>query len=111
MSHRSKPSCRAVHEEIDGLDIGGQHGRRFVFLRHTHRPQRRHTPFVHAGVETPHTGAEAVKPDPSSSWEGHSGRVGAGVGDENAESCGVVRLLRIPLVIRPLRRTNVVVVR
>jgi len=31
----------AVHEEVDGLDIGGQHGRRFVLLRHTHRPQRR----------------------------------------------------------------------
>jgi len=31
-----------------------------------------HTPFVQAGVETPDTGAEAVKPDPGSSWEGHS---------------------------------------
>ena len=28
--------------------------------------------------------------------------VGAGVGDENAESCGVDRLLRIPLVVRPM---------
>ena len=43
-----------------------------------------HTPFVQAGVETPDTGAEAVKPDPGSSCEGHSG--GAGVGYENAES-------------------------
>ena len=56
------------------------------------------------------TGAEAVKPDPGSSWEGHSGG-GAGVGDENAESCGIVCPLCIPLVIRPLRRTYVVVVR
>jgi len=39
------------------------------------------------------------------------GWVGAGVGDESAESCGVVRPLHIPLVIRPLRRTYVVVVR
>jgi len=33
----------AVHEEVDGLDIGGQHGRRLVplVLRYTHRPQRR----------------------------------------------------------------------
>ena len=32
-----------------------------------------HTPFVQAGVETSDTGAEAVKPDTGSSWEGHSG--------------------------------------
>ena len=31
-----------------------------------------HTPFVQAGAETPFTGAEAVKPDPGSFWEGHS---------------------------------------
>jgi len=36
-----------------------------------------HTPFVQAGVETPDTGAEAIKPDPGSSRESHSGRVGA----------------------------------
>ena len=57
------------------------------------------------------TGAEAVKPDPLCSWEGHSERVGVGVGDENAESCGVVRPLGIPLVIRPMRRTYAFVVR
>jgi len=34
---------------------------------------------------------------------------GVGAGDENAQSCGVVRPLRIPLVIRPVRRTYVVV--
>jgi len=70
-----------------------------------------HIPFVQAGAETSDTSAEAVKPDPGSSWAGHSGGVGAGVRDENAESCGAVRPLRIPLVIRPLRRTYVVVVR
>jgi len=69
-----------------------------------------HTPFVQAGGVTSDTGAEAVKPDPGSSWEGHSGGVGAGVRDENAESCGVVRPLRIPLVIRPGRRTYIVIV-
>jgi len=37
--------------------------------------------------------------------------MGAGIGDENAESCGVVEPLCIPLVIRPLRRMYVVVVR
>ena len=38
-----------------------------------------HTPFVQAGTETSDTGAEAVKPDPGSSWEGHSGGVFAPV--------------------------------
>ena len=44
LSHRPEPSGLAVREEVDGLDIGGQHGRRFV-LRHTHRPQRRPCPI------------------------------------------------------------------
>jgi len=38
-----------------------------------------HTPFVQAEAETSDTGAEAVEPDSASSWEGLSGRVGAGV--------------------------------
>jgi len=41
LSHRAEPSGRAVRGEVDGLDIGGRFGRRFVLLRHTHRPQRR----------------------------------------------------------------------
>jgi len=92
------------------LDIGGQQGRRFVLLRHITDRRGGHTSFVQAGAETSDTGGEAVKSDPGSSWESHSG-VGAGVGDENAESCRVVRPLRIPLVIRPLRRTYVVIAR
>ena len=67
-----------------------------------------HTPFVQAGAETSDTSAEAVEPDPGSSWEGHSGRVGAGAGDENAESCWAVHPFRIPLVIRPVHHTYVV---
>jgi len=59
-----------------------------------------HTPFVQARAETSKTGAEAVKSDPGFSWEGHSGGVGYGVGDESADACGIVRPLRIPLVIR-----------
>ena len=47
-----------------------------------------HTAFVQTGAETPETGAEAFKPDPGCSWEGHSERVGAG--HENAGSCRVV---------------------
>jgi len=57
-----------------------------------------HTTFIQVGAETSNTVAEAVKPDPGSSWEGHSGWVGAGVGDESEEACGIVRPLRIPLV-------------
>ena len=45
LSHRPELSGRAVHEEVDGLDIGGQHGRRLILLRHTHRPQRRPYPI------------------------------------------------------------------
>ena len=41
LSDHLTPSGHAVRGEVDGLDIGGQHGRRFVLLRHTHRPQRR----------------------------------------------------------------------
>jgi len=70
-----------------------------------------HIPFVQAGAETSNTGAEAVKPDPRCSWEGHSGRVGAGDVDGNMESRKVVQPLRLPLVFRPVRRTYVVDVR
>jgi len=38
-----------------------------------------HTPFVQAGAETSDIRAEAVELDAGPSWEGHSGRVGAGV--------------------------------
>jgi len=46
LSHRPEPPGHAVYGEVDGLDIGGQHGRWFVLLRHTHRPQRRPYPTV-----------------------------------------------------------------
>jgi len=70
-----------------------------------------HTPFVQAGAETSDTGAKAVKTDPGTSWEGHSVELVAGVGDESAESRGVVRPIHIPLAIHPLRSTYIVVVR
>jgi len=70
-----------------------------------------HIPFVQAGAQKSDTGAEAVEPDPGSSWEGHSGGVYTGVCNWSAEFCGVVPPLRIPLMIRPLRRTYVIVVR
>jgi len=45
LSHQSELSDRVVHGEVNGLDIRGQHGRRSVPLRHTHRPQRRPYPI------------------------------------------------------------------
>jgi len=49
-----------------------------LFFCATHTGRRGgHTPFVQA--ETSDTGAEAVKPDPGSSWEGHSGIPGGWV--------------------------------
>ena len=68
-------------------------------------------PFVQAGGERSDTGAEAVKPDPAFSWEGHSEEVGASVGDESTESCRVVRPPCIALGNHPVRLTYVVVVR
>ena len=45
-----------------------------------------YTPFIQAGAETSDTGAKEVEPDLGSSLEGHSGRVGASVWNENARS-------------------------
>jgi len=70
-----------------------------------------HTPFVQAGAETSDTGTEALRRTQvvlgrviPRGWEPVSGI-------KKAESCEVVRPLRIPLVIRPVRCTYVVVVR
>ena len=107
LSHRPQPSGREVHGEVDGLDIGGQHGRLFVVLRQTHRPQKGPCAICVRGAETSDTVAEAVRPNPRCSRKGHSRRVGAG--DERTESRGVVETLRLPSVICPERRTYVVV--
>jgi len=45
LSHGPEPLGRAVSGEVDALDIGGRYGRRFVLLRHTHRPQMRPCPI------------------------------------------------------------------
>jgi len=68
-----------------------------------------HTPFVQAGAESSVIGAETVKLDPRSSWEGHSRRVYDDIGNANTVSRAVVQPLRIPSMIRPVRRTSVVV--
>ena len=85
LSHRPKPLGHAVHGEVDGADIGGQHGRRFVLLRHTHRPQRRLYPiWISRSGNVRHRCEGSKAPDPGFSCEDHSWWVGAG--DENAES-------------------------
>jgi len=66
--HHPEPSGRAVHRDADGLDIGGQHGRRLVLLRHTQRPKRRTYPICTNMSRKSDTGAEAVKPDTHYSW-------------------------------------------
>ena len=111
LSHRPEPSGRAVHREFDGLDIGGQHGRRFVVPRHTQRPQMRPYTICASKSGNARHRCEAVKPDPCCSWQGLSRRVGASVGYESTVSRSVVETLHIPLVIRPEHRTYVVVVR
>ena len=58
-----------------------------------------HAPFVRAGAEASNTCAE-VEPDLRCSWEGHSGKMGAGVRDKNAKSHKIVQPLLIPLVVR-----------
>ena len=40
LSQHPEPSGCALHGKVDGLDIGGRHGRQFALLRHTHKPQR-----------------------------------------------------------------------
>jgi len=110
LSHPLEPSGQAVREEVRGLDNGGQHGEGLFFCATLIGRRGDHTPFVQ-GAATSNTGAEADKPDPSSSWEGHSRRACTRVWNENAESCGVVDLLHIPLEIRPMRHTHAVVVR
>jgi len=56
-----------------------------------------HTLFVQAGAEMSHASADPVKPDRSSSWEGHNGVVRLSARDDYAASCRVVRPLRIPI--------------
>ena len=45
LSHHPEPPGRPIHGEVDGLDVGRQHGQRFGLLRHTHKPQKRPYPI------------------------------------------------------------------
>ena len=78
LSHRPEPSGYVVRggsmdwtvedDMVDGLFCTTLTGRRGG-----------HTLFVQAGAETSDTSAEAVEPDPGSSWESHSRGVCTGV--------------------------------
>jgi len=46
---------------------------RVVFCATLTDRRGRHTPFVQTGAKKSDTGADEVKPDPGSSWEGSSG--------------------------------------
>ena len=82
LPHRPEPSGHAVHEEVDGLDIGGQHGRWFV-LRHTHRPQRRPYPICTSRSGNSQHRCGGAYAGSRLCLEGSFWGVGAGVGDEN----------------------------
>ena len=71
--------------------------------------QERNILFLQEGAENAGTGAEVVKPDQNSSLKDYSWVVGGCVGDDIAKSCRVVHPLSVPLVIRPVRCTYVVV--
>jgi len=102
LAHYPEPSNHAFHVEVVGLVSEGQHGQRRVRLRRTHKSQKGHTyPIcvsIRSGSVRP--SAEAIKPDTSCSWQGHSRRDSADFGDESTESRSALQ-----------RRTSVVFVR
>jgi len=101
LSYCPELSGRAVHEEFDGLYIGGQHGRWSVLLRHTHRLQWRCCPFV-PQWRCCQCKQEQKRPTPvPSQTRTVLGRVGVGVRDESTESHSVVQPLCLPSVICP----------
>ena len=105
-----RQAVQSLGKSVDWMDIGGQHGRRCVLLRHTHRHQRRPYPICISRSGNVRQ-RRRLKPEPRCSWKGHSRRVCVGVRDESAESCRVVSPLRLPPVIRALRLMYVSVVR
>jgi len=67
LSHRPEPSGHALHEEVDGMDIEDDMVNSLFFCATLTSCRGGHTLFVQAWVETPNSGAEAVKLDPGSS--------------------------------------------
>jgi len=104
MNHIENPerSGRAVHGEGNELNCEGQYGRCSVLLRHIHKPTKGPYPNCVSRKLLGQTHAVLSRAIPGGS---------ADVGDECTESCIVFQPLRIPSVIRPERRTFVVVVR
>ena len=99
--HYPEPSGRAVRGEVDGLDIGGRHGRRFVLLRQTHRPQRR--PYLICTSRSRNVrlqsggGLAGPRLFLGGSFQGNC----TDIWNQSVESCGVVWPLCVPLMIHP----------
>ena len=62
------------------------------------------TPFVHGRIESPNTSSQAIEPDSSYSRQAYSYRPGTGHGYENMKPGCIHTVLRVPSIIRPLRR-------
>ena len=95
LSHHPKPSGCAVQSMRRSVDwtlednmVDG-----FIFCDTLRGLRSGHASFVQAGEETSNTGAEAVKPDPSCSWMGHSKKMGRihNLGYVYPRGIGVVR--------------------
>ena len=102
-------SGHVLHMEFDGLEDGGQHGQRSVPLCHTHRPQKGPYP-------TCVNRSGNVRHRCGSGYAGPTLFLGPFQEDGcrcREWKCGVwysaLQPLRIPSVIRPERRTSVVV--
>ena len=74
LSHRPEPSgCVVRRVSMDWIVEDDMVDGLFCATLTCHRGG--HTTFVQAGAETSGTSAEAIEPDPGSSWEGHFGGV------------------------------------
>jgi len=63
--------------------------------------------FIYEGGENSDNGEEVLKSDSRCSWQEHSRRVGANVGDKSTESRSALQPLRIPSVLLPEQQTSV----
>jgi len=103
-----EPSGPANHAEVEDWTLKDNMVNDLIFFAILASRRMGHNPFMQTWAETSDTSAEVVEPDPRCSWQGHSSGVGR---DESTGSRSVVQSFRIPSVIRPERRTFVIVVR
>jgi len=73
---QNRQAMQSMRRSMDWtLENNGQHGRWFVLLRQLTGRRGNDNPSVQARAETSDIGAEAFKPKPGYSWQGHSGEV------------------------------------